>query len=265
MEIPIYQVDAFASGLFHGNPAAICPIHGWLPDAVLQAIAAENNLAETAYYVIENGRYRIRWFTPTLEVDLCGHATLAAAAVILDIRKELSASRVTFDSRSGELAVDRSGDVYTLDFPSQPALPVAETPGLAAALGARPSAFLRARYDLCVFETEEQIGALAPDMGGLQRTSGKVIVTAAGRDCDFVSRFFAPAAGIPEDPVTGSAHSTLIPYWSARLGKKNLFARQISPRGGELWCEDRGSRVGIGGHAVKYLEGRIFVPRDLGL
>lgn len=260
MEIPIYQIDAFARGLFRGNPAAICPLTGWLPDQILQDIAAENNLAETAYYVLENGRYRIRWFTPTLEVDLCGHATLAAAAVILEVRRELAHSNVVFDSRSGELAVERSGSVYTLDFPSQPAVPSSAKPGLAGALGAQPSAFLRARYDLCVFETEEQIRALAPDMPALGKVNSfAVIVTAPGRDCDFVSRFFAPAAGIPEDPVTGSAHSTLIPYWSARLGKKNLFARQISARGGELWCEDRGSRVGIGGHAVKYLEGRIFV------
>ena len=262
MEIPIYQIDAFASGLFRGNPAAICPLDHWLPDPVLQAIAAENNLAETAYYVVENGRYRLRWLTPLVEVDLCGHATLAAAAVILEVRKEVAASRIAFDTRSGEVAVDRSGDVYTLDFPSQPAAPVTANPDLAAALGAQPSAFLRARYDLCIFETEQQIRALSPDMRALQHIAGKVIVTAPGHDCDFVSRFFAPAAGIDEDPVTGSAHSTLIPYWSARLGKKKMFARQISARGGELWCEDRGSRVGIGGHAVKYLEGRIFVPAN---
>ena len=260
MEIPIYQVDAFASGLFRGNPAAICPLDRWLPDPQLQAIAAENNLAETAYYVRENGRYRVRWFTPTVEVELCGHATLASAAVILEIRKEVTGSRVTFDSRSGELAVDRAGEIYTLDFPSQPAAPVPEHPELAAALGAWPTAFLRARYDMCVFETEEQIRALSPDMRSLEHIAGTVVVTAPGRDCDFVSRFFAPGAGVPEDPVTGSAHSTLIPYWSAKLGKKKLFARQVSSRGGELWCEDRGSRVGIGGHAVKYLEGRIFIP-----
>ena len=262
MEIPIYQIDAFASGLFRGNPAAICPLDRWLPDPVLQAIAAENNLAETAYYVLEKGRYRLRWLTPVLEVDLCGHATLAAAAVILEVRKELAASRITFDTRSGEVSVDRSGDVYTLDFPSQPAAPVPANPDLTAALGAQPSAFLRARYDLCIFETEEQIRALSPDMRALNRIAGKVIVTAPGNDCDFVSRFFAPGAGIDEDPVTGSAHSTLIPYWSARLGKTKMFARQVSARGGELWCEDRGNRVGIGGHAVKYLEGRIFVPVD---
>jgi predicted PhzF superfamily epimerase YddE/YHI9 len=168
---------------------------------------------------------------------------------------------VTFNSRGGELAVDRLDDIYTLDFPSQPATPVPALRGLAEALQAQPSAFLRARYDMCVFETEGQIRALDPDMRALQKVdSFAVIVTAPGRDCDFVSRFFAPNGGIDEDPVTGSAHSTLIPYWSARLGKKSLFARQASRRGGELWCEDRGSRVGIGGHAVKYLEGRIFVP-----
>jgi PhzF family phenazine biosynthesis protein len=259
MEIPIYQIDAFAARLFGGNPAAICPLERWLPDALLQAIAAENNLAETAYYARENGSYRIRWFTPTVEVDLCGHATLAAAAVILEFRQELPMPRVKFDSRSGELVVERSGELYTLDFPSQPAASAPDKPALAEALGAQPADFLRARYDLCVFETEEQVRALAPDMRALDRLSAKVIVTAPGRTCDFVSRFFAPAAGIPEDPVTGSAHCTLIPYWSSQLGKTNLFARQLSARGGELWCEDRGSRVSIGGHAVKYLEGRIFV------
>jgi predicted PhzF superfamily epimerase YddE/YHI9 len=254
MEIPIYQVDAFASALFRGNPAAVCPLESWLPDATLQSIAAENNLAETAYYVRENGRYRIRWFTPTVEVNLCGHATLAAASII-------SEDHIVFDSRSGELRVDRSGDLYTLDFPALPASPANYETNPSAALGARPSAYLRASYDLCVFETEDQIRTLKPDMRALTQVQADgVIVTAPGSDCDFVSRFFAPKKGIPEDSVTGSAHSTLIPYWSERLGKDKLFARQISQRGGELWCENRGGgRVGIGGHAVKYLEGRIFL------
>ena len=263
MEIPIYQVDAFASGPFRGNPAAICPLERWLPDHLMQSIAAENNLAETAYYVPENGRYRIRWFTPTVEVDLCGHATLASAAVILQIRREIAESRVTFDSRSGELSVDYADGLYTLDFPARPAAPQPENAALSEALGARPTAFLSAECELCVFETEEQVRALAPDMRALETLdSFAVIATAPGRDCDFVSRFFAPRAGIPEDPVTGSAHSTLIPYWSARLGKQRMFARQVSARGGEIWCEDRGGRVGIGGRAVHYLKGTIFVPGD---
>jgi predicted PhzF superfamily epimerase YddE/YHI9 len=254
MQIPLYQVDAFASGPFRGNPAAICPLEAWLPDEILQAIAEENNLAETAYYVLENGRYRLRWFTPTVEVDLCGHATLAAASVI-------GGSRVVFDSRSGELVVKREGELYVLDFPTRPPRACPENPQLFDALGAKPAKLLTATWCLCVFDTQEQVLALRPDMTKLAALDCfAVIATAPGTDCDFVSRFFAPAQGIPEDPVTGSAHCTLIPYWSQHLGKKKLFARQISRRGGELWCEDRGDRVGIGGHAVRYLEGQITVP-----
>jgi predicted PhzF superfamily epimerase YddE/YHI9 len=257
MQIPIYQVDAFASGPFRGNPAAICPLEAWLPDEILQAIAEENNLAETAYYVRENGRYRLRWFTPTVEVDLCGHATLAAASV-------LGGSRVVFDSLSGELVVEREGELYMLDFPARPPHECPEDPRLYEALGAKPAKLLTAADYLCVFDTEDQVRALRPDMTKLAAVDRfAVIVTAPGRDCDFVSRFFAPGKGIPEDPVTGRAHTTLIPYWSQRLGKKKLFARQISRRGGELWCEDRGPRVGIGGHAVTYLQGQITVPNKV--
>jgi predicted PhzF superfamily epimerase YddE/YHI9 len=246
MELPIYQVDAFASALFRGNPAAVCPLEGWLPGEILQAIAAENNLAETAYYVRRGERYDLRWFTPTVEVDLCGHATLAAASVILDV---------------GELAVEREGDLYALDFPSRPAAPCPPQPQLELGLGAKPSQVLAAQDYLCIFETEEQVRELDPDMRELAGIELRgTIATAPGRDCDFVSRFFAPGKGIPEDPVTGSAHSTLIPYWSKRLGKSKLFARQISKRGGELWCQDRGARVRIAGAAAQYLEGRIKVP-----
>jgi len=257
MQLPIYQVDAFASGPFHGNPAAICPLDAWLPDASMQSIAEENNLAETAFYVPEGEGYRIRWFTPTVEVDLCGHGTLAAASVAM----RPGDSRVLFHSRSGELAVDREGERYTLDFPSMPARPCEVPAGLFSALGAVPNALMRATYyHLCVFANEAQIQALQPNMMALTAVDHfAVIATAPGNDCDFVSRFFAPRAGIPEDPVTGSAHSTLIPYWSQRLGKPTMFARQISKRGGELWCEDRGERVGIGGQVVRYLEGRISV------
>lgn len=265
MELPIYQVDAFASGLFRGNPAAVCPLEEWLPDETLQAIAAENNLSETAYYVRKgtprSERYDLRWFTPGVEVDLCGHATLAAASVILEVRQELAGRRVVFDSRSGELVVEREGDLYALDFPSRPPKPYAAHPLLERGLGAMPSQILAARDYLCVFDTEEQVSALKPDM---QTLAGidlfATIVTAPGRDCDFVSRFFAPAKGVPEDPVTGSSHTTLTPYWSARLRKSKMFARQISKRGGELWCEDRGKRVRIAGRAQQYLEGRIRVP-----
>ncbi len=266
MLLPIYQVDAFAcepsrGGPFSGNPAAVCPLEGWLEDATLQAIAAENNLSETAYYVREEDRYGLRWFTPTVEVDLCGHATLAAAYVIQELRRETGERKVTFASRSGELTVARENDLYVLDFPSRYPAKCEEDPALFEALGARPVEFLRTGDCFCVFETEDQVRALAPDMSKLVAVDCRgTIVTAPGKDCDFVSRFFAPHAGIPEDPVTGSAHTNLIPYWSRRLGKKKLFARQISRRGGELWCEDRGARVGIGGRAVKYLEGQITVP-----
>jgi len=265
MELPIYQVDAFANALFRGNPAAVCPLASWLPDDVLQAIAAENNLAETAYYVPANGRYKLRWFTPAVEVELCGHATVATANVLFDIRKEITDSRVVFDSKSGELAVERTIDggepLYALDFPAKPPVECAADPKLESALGAKPVSTLAGHGYFCVFAKEEDVRGLRPNMDGLAGLDrAMLIATAPGKDCDFVSRFFAPAKGIPEDPVTGSAHTSLIPYWSARFGKKQMFARQISARGGELWCEDRGPRVKIAGRAVKYLEGRIQIP-----
>jgi PhzF family phenazine biosynthesis protein len=264
MKIPLYQVDAFASRPFTGNPAAICPLEKWLPDETLQSIAVENNLSETAYYVRNTAGYDLRWFTPAVEVDLCGHATLAAACVILEIRCETAEARVVFRTKSGELAVEREGDLYALDFPSRPPQPCVVHPGLAEALGAAPKIVLAARDYLCVFESEEQVTALAPDMAKLAEVDRfAVIVTAPGRDCDFVSRFFAPSKGVPEDPVTGSAHCTLIPYWAERLGKTKLFARQRSRRGGELWCELRGERVRIAGHAARYMQGVIELDDHL--
>ena len=264
MELPIYQVDAFSSALFRGNPAAICPLEQWLPDETMQSIAAENNLAETAYYVRQNGGYGLRWFTPCVEVDLCGHATLAAASVILDIRRETTAPRVIFDTKSGELTVEKTRennrDLYALDFPAKPPVPCPVDPKLETALGAKPAMTLAGHGYLCIFDDEEDVRGLRPDMNGLATLDQPMLTaTAPGRDCDFVSRFFAPAKGIPEDPVTGSAHTTLTPYWALRLGKKELFARQISARGGELWCQDRGPRVRIAGSAVKYLEGKIYL------
>jgi PhzF family phenazine biosynthesis protein len=230
---------------------------------MLQSIAAENNLAETAYYIPSgHGRFSLRWFTPEVEVDLCGHATVATAAVILGIRSELGGARVVFDSKSGELVVDREGDLYALNFPSHPPAECSVDPALIEALGAAPQRIMGGPNSyFCILATEAEVRALRPNMDkvmALDRWS--VIVTAPGNDCDFVSRFFAPAKGIPEDPVTGRAHTTLIPYWSERLGKKKLFARQISRRGGELWCENLGPRVKIAGHAVPYLEGTIQVP-----
>ena len=260
MQIPIYQVDAFSSRLFAGNPAAICPLDKWLPDDVMQSIAAENNLAETAFFVPENGSYRLRWFTPGVEVDLCGHATLATAYVILN---KLSSNResVSFQTKSGELIVRRKDDLFSLDFPSRPPQRCDVHPRLIEAMGTVPLEVMAARDYLVVYESEEQVRTLQPNFDLLtQMDRFAVIVTAPGSgDIDFVSRFFAPSKGIPEDPVTGSAHCTLIPYWARSLGKTQLRARQISKRGGELWCEDRGERVIIAGRAALYLEGTICV------
>jgi len=258
MKIPLYQVDAFSNRPFAGNPAAVCPLEAWLPDEIMQSIAAENNLSETAFYVRDGPLYDLRWFTPSVEVDLCGHATLASASVILEIRREIPGSRVVFRTKSGELSVEREGDLYALDFPSRPPQPCAVHPGLVQALGAAPKEVLAARDYLAVFESEEQVIALAPDMAKLAEMDRfAVIATAPGRDCDFVSRFFAPSKGVPEDPVTGSSHCTLIPYWAEQLGKTKLFARQRSRRGGELVCELNGGRVRIAGHAAFYLQGVI--------
>ena len=262
MRIPVYHVDAFASRPFEGNPAAICPLEAWLPDATLQAIAGEHNLSETAYYIARGGHYELRWFTPEVEVDLCGHATVASAHVIFDVRRELAGRRVSFMSKSGELGVERIAEngyvLYALDFPSRPPQALAASPALEQALGAVPKQLLKARDYLGVFGSEEEVLALKPDMAKLAALDCfAVIVTAPGTDCDFVSRFFAPSKGVDEDPVTGSAHCTLIPYWAGRLGKTKLFARQRSQRGGELWCEQRGDRVSIAGRAVKFSEGTI--------
>ncbi|HTP89480.1 MAG TPA: PhzF family phenazine biosynthesis protein [Bryobacteraceae bacterium] len=257
MQIPLYQVDAFASRPFAGNPAAVCPLEAWLPDAQMQAIALENNLSETAFFVPEGDGYRLRWFTPATEVDLCGHATLASAFVVFQ-HLAPSLEEVSFQTRSGRLVVRRGGARLTMDFPSRPPVACAPHPLLIPALGVEPKEVV-ALDDYCVvYETEEQVRALKPDMTRLREVDRfAVIVTAPGRDCDFVSRFFAPAKGVPEDPVTGRAHCTLIPYWARRLGKKTMFARQVSARGGELWCEDLGDRVLISGHAVEVIQGAI--------
>ena len=235
------------------------PLQAWPDDATLQAIAAENNLSETAFFVGEKGRYAIRWMTPTTEVDLCGHATLASAFVILS-RLETGLDSVEFSSRSGALRVTREGDLYALDFPSRVARAVDLSGALQAALGARPKEVLASRDLMAVYETEEEVRGLKPDLPLLSAyDTFAVLVTAPGKEADFVSRFFAPRQGIPEDPVTGSAHCTLVPYWARRLGKKKLHALQVSARGGELFCEDRGERVSIAGRAVLYLEGTIEV------
>jgi len=262
MELPLYQVDAFASRLFAGNPAAVCPLSQWLPDATMQAIGAENNLSETAFFVPRNGTngdYDLRWFTPTIEIDLCGHATLASGFVVMT-RLAPQRNEVRFHTKSGALVVTRHGDRFALELPAQPPAPATMPARAIEALGRRPAQVLAATKYLAVYDSEADVAALQPDLVVLKDIDRDgVIVTAPGRDCDFVSRYFAPHAGIPEDPVTGSAHCTLVPYWAKRLGKKTLQARQISERGGDLACEDRGERVSLSGNAVLYLEGRIHV------
>jgi PhzF family phenazine biosynthesis protein len=260
MELPLYQIDAFTRRVFGGNPAAVCPLDAWLPDDVLQAIAAENNLSETAFFVASGEDYELRWFTPATEVDLCGHATLAAAALILG-KIAPARERVRFHTKSGALDVSRDGDGFVMDFPARPAgsVEAEERRALEAALGRAPQEVRAAARDyLAVFEDEAAVRALVPDSERLRALPRPgTIVTAPGREADFVSRYFAPAMGITEDPVTGSAHCTLAPYWSRRLGKRELTARQLSLRGGELACTDKGERVLLKGRVAFYLEGRI--------
>ena len=260
MELSLYQVDAFTDKVFGGNPAAVCPLESWLPDKILQAIAQENNLAETAYFVKTGDRYHLRWFTPAVEMDLCGHATLASAFVSFQELGEQS-DTVYFDTKSGELKVKREDDLLKMDFPSRPPLQVKVDEGLAPALGGKPREILAARDYFTVYGSEEEVLSLQPDTSALLKLDkATFIVTARGNNCDFVSRFFAPAYGVPEDPVTGSAHCTLIPYWAEKLGKNTLHARQVSARGGELFCRLLGDRVEIAGRAVLYLKGSIWVP-----
>jgi PhzF family phenazine biosynthesis protein len=260
MSIRMFQVDAFTEELFRGNPAAVCPLETWLPAETMQKIAMENNLAETAFFVKEKERFRIRWFTPAVEVDLCGHATLATAYVIFEV-EGFAGPLIEFDSRSGLLAVRRDGDRLTLDFPADSVVPVDLPAGLAEALGARPLEVYKGKTDyLLVFGSHAEIEALAPDFGRLGKVPARgIIVTAKGEEVDFVSRFFAPQVGVNEDPVTGSAHTTLTPFWAARLGKSELAAIQLSKRRGRLWVKNLGERVEISGHARLYLRGEIEV------
>lgn len=260
MKLPIYQVDAFTRRLFGGNPAAVVVMDDWLPDAVLQGIAAENNLSETAFVIPRRGTCPLRWFTPTFEVDLCGHATLATAYILFRHRFA-DLDRLEFGTLSGTLPVRRDGELLSMDFPSRPGKPVADMSAVTAALGRKPRELLMARDLMAVFDTEAEVRGIVPDQAKVAALEGMgLIVTAADDEVDFVSRFFAPKAGIPEDPVTGSSHCTLIPYWAARLGRERLVARQLSARGGELRCELHGDRVSIGGEAVEFLRGEIEVP-----
>jgi PhzF family phenazine biosynthesis protein len=259
MKLNIYQVDAFTDKVFSGNPAAVVPLEKWLPDDVMLSIANENNLAETAFFVGKDGRYDLRWFTPTVEMDLCGHATLGSAYVLYELLGE-TADILRFQTKSGELTVEKSGGLLVLDFPSRPAVAAGTPEGLVEAIGREPKEVLRSRDYLMVYESEDDVRAIQPDFAALLKiNTHAVIVTAKGTGCDFVSRFFAPEVGVFEDPVTGSAHCTLIPYWAEKLGKTELFARQVSQRGGELTCELVGDRVRIGGSAALYLKGEIYV------
>jgi PhzF family phenazine biosynthesis protein len=266
MQIPLWQVDAFTARPFGGNPAAVCPLETWLPDETMQAIAAENNLAETAFFVRrpDGDDFDLRWFTPRTEVDLCGHATLASAWVLM---REIdpSRTRVVFHTKSGPLAVVRRGDELAMDLPARPPAPIETPAALTSALGKRPASTLRARDLVAVFAQAEEVRGLVPDMAAIEALEGVFAVcvtgpgTGADADVDFVSRFFAPAKGIAEDPVTGSSHSTLVPYWAERLGKNTLRARQVSARVGELGCALEGERVVLTGRAVVVLRGTMSV------
>jgi len=261
LRTPIFQVDAFANRRFTGNPAAVMPMESFPEDAVLQAIAAENNLSETAFLVADAGGYRLRWFTPVTEVPLCGHATLASAAVVME-RLEPGRSTVVFQSASGPLTVMRAAAGYRMNFPLRASEPILTPAGLATALGSVPvEVFGNAFNYLALLESPRQLRGLAPDMAALASVDrGGVIVTAAGDGVyDFVSRYFAPAKGIPEDPVTGAAHCMLVPFWAKRLGKTELRAFQASPRGGEVICRLVGDRVELEGTCVFYLEGEVQI------
>ena len=259
LKLKQYQVDAFTDRLFGGNPAAVVPLSSWPGDALLQAIAEENNLSETAFFVPEGRGFHLRWFTPVAEVDLCGHATLAAAHVLFEHLGHSEPS-VAFTTRSGTLIVHREGKLLVMDFPASVPRPCAAPDALIDGLERRPIEVLSAEDYVAVFETENEIRSLTPDFSRLISLDLRgVAATARGEDDDFVSRFFAPKYGIPEDPVTGSAHCELAPYWSFRLGKSDLKARQLSKRGGEIRCRVTVDRVQLFGHAVTFMEATIHV------
>ncbi|MCC5900611.1 MAG: PhzF family phenazine biosynthesis protein [Halomonas sp.] len=263
MNIDLYQVDAFASKPFEGNPAAVCPLEAWLDDELLQAIAMENNLSETAFFVPTESGYHLRWFTPAVEVDLCGHATLAAAWVIFNALGD-SAETLHFETRSGQLLVQRDGDELAMDFPAKTLEPLAMHAEVAAALGGIEIEELLISDDIVVVVNDAQlIESLTPDMQHLMRLPGRgIVVTAKGPDVDFVSRWFGPKVGVEEDPVTGSAHTSLAPYWAERLGKYQLTARQGGARKGALSCIVEGDRVIIKGRVAPYLNGSITLPNS---
>ena len=259
MNIPIYQIDAFAKNAFEGNPAAICPLDTWLPDELLLSIAEENNLSETAYFIKTNEGYHIRWFTPVAEVDLCGHATLAAAFVIFN-ELGYTESSISFESKSGILKVEKDNDLLIMDFPSQPPTACELPTEIQQAFDAIPVECLQSEDYLLVFNTEDEILNAKPKLELLKNIDLRgVIITAPSEDYDFVSRFFAPKYGINEDPATGSAHTKLVPYWANQLNQTKFHAKQVSKRGGELFCELTGERVTIAGYATKFLQGSIEI------
>ncbi len=262
--LEIYQADAFTADLFGGNPAAVCILESWLPVTLMQAIAAENNLSETAFAVPVEGGYEIRWFTPAIEVALCGHATLATAHILFETGAVKGDSIRFFSRERGELSVDREGEWLVLDFPQDQAAPADIPEGMVEALGTEPQECMKGLTDyLLIFENQAQVEGMRPDHGALKKIRARgVIVSAPGDKVDFVSRFFAPGSGIDEDPVTGSAHTMLTPYWAARTGKNELEALQRSQRGGYLRCALRGDRVRIGGRAVTYMKGTINLPEN---
>jgi PhzF family phenazine biosynthesis protein len=262
MSLQVFHVDAFTAMPFAGNPAAVCPLAGWLDDGLLQAVAAENNLSETAFFVPLGDRYELRWFTPRCEVKLCGHATLASAFVVLQIL-ETGRDSVRFETRfSGTLTVVREGDLLAMDFPAlAPWTSAAPPAALMEGLGRTPAAVVQIEDNyFAIYESEEEVRCIRPDLRSLEKLHpAGVAITAPGDDADFVSRYFAPSYGIPEDPVTGSTHCSLAPYWAQRLGKTSLHARQISERGGELWCEVKRERVILKGNAVLTLRGELLI------
>ena len=259
MEITLYQIDAFTSKLFEGNPAAVCPLKAWLPDEIMQSIAAENNLSETAFFVPKGHNYHIRWFTPVSEVDLCGHATLATAYVLFDILG-YKKDKIVFDSKSGLLAVTRANDWFVMDFPSQPPVSCHIPKEIIKAFDIVPIECLKSEDFVVVFEREADIESADPDFEQLKNLDLRgVIITAKSTRYDFVARFFAPKYGVPEDPVTGSAYTQLAPYWASKIGSKRFHVKQMSSRGGELVCEVVDDRVFISGKAIKYLEGKIKI------
>lgn len=262
MNLQLFQVDAFTKNPLSGNPAAVCPLTEWLPPETMLRIAAENNLSETAFFVKQDDYYEIRWFTPTIEINLCGHATLATAYVIFNCLNLEDRLIKFYSSRSGHLSVEKQGDVLILDFPKYGLTDVGISAEIVEAVGRMPLKMWETQGNMAMllFETEDDIKSLMPDMSALSRLEyDEVIVTAIGTEADFVSRLFAPRIGIPEDPVTGATHCSLIPYWAEVLGKETLYAQQLSKRGGELFCELNGDRVKIGGNAALYLKGEIYI------